>query len=290
MSTLITQEQLKQVVKDQSFIKGGQEGRVEGIKYDFCFSGRFLKAKHGQALNIDDIPKTEVESTRVEPGETVFVLTEERLELPADIKAELSHKRKLAHEGVQVLGGFCVDPLYNGRLMFGIYNFSSEAFPLIKGRKLIAAQFYRLSKDEVGKFPQPENPIEDFPRAVTGIIGRFKGVTNQALQQTVEELTMHVRTLREDFDRRGKWFDKTEVFINELRKAISELTVSLKTEKVQRETGQHELTRLVKDFGDKTLKHGKAFAVIYVVGGIVLVVFGSVAAYFIIQGIKANLE
>ena len=59
----------------------------------------------------------------VEPGEVVFVLTEERLDLPRNMIAVLSQKRKLFNQGIQVLGGFCIDPLYRGKLLVGLYNF-----------------------------------------------------------------------------------------------------------------------------------------------------------------------
>jgi deoxycytidine triphosphate deaminase len=49
-----------------------------------------------------------------DPGEAVFVLTQEHLELPANYIAILSPKRRLAHGGIIVLGGLSVDPLHSG--------------------------------------------------------------------------------------------------------------------------------------------------------------------------------
>jgi deoxycytidine triphosphate deaminase len=290
MSTLITQDELLQIVQDPNgFLTNADPSCVEGIKYDFRFSGRFLKARHGRGLNVADFSPADTESIRIEPGETVFVLTEESLHLPKDVKAELSHKRKLAHQGVQILGGFCVDPLYKGKLMFGMYNFSSEPFPLIKGKKLIAAQFYRLSEDEQDSFPVPKEPIEDFPRDVVGIIRRFVGVSAQALGQKVEELTILVRNLRDDIDKRKEWFEKMEGFIASLGKSVQELKESLEEERARRQKGEDALAERLGQIDKMALRHDILLRVMNWIGGLILAVVTGVVVYFVIQGLTGTM-
>src|SRR5437016_3624732 len=109
MARVITGEQLERAVRDQTFIKGGDPRCAEGVKYDFRVGTRVLKASVGQPIDMLSIPEAE---RFVDPGEVVFVLTQERLDLPRDMIAVLSQKRKLSHQGIQVLGGFCIDPLY----------------------------------------------------------------------------------------------------------------------------------------------------------------------------------
>lgn len=175
MSTLITGERLKQLVRED-IIQHGLESCVGGIKYDFRLSDRFLKTKHQTPCNISDFNPAEKENYSVEPGETVFVLSEETLRLPKDIKAEVSHKRKLSQEGIRVSGGFCIDPGYEGRLIFGILNFGSRTFILERGSKLIAAQFYRLSHEEIGTFPTP-TPLHDFPDELIQIVRGMRTIS-----------------------------------------------------------------------------------------------------------------
>jgi deoxycytidine triphosphate deaminase len=114
----------------------------------------------------------------VEFGEVVFVLTMEQLDLPNNIMAVLSPKRKLSHHGIIALGGFCIDPLYKGPLWIGLYNFSSTAFPLKSGRKLIAALFYELMGDELTDFSVPESAGQgDFPDELVDLIRNYKPVS-----------------------------------------------------------------------------------------------------------------
>lgn len=244
MSTLITGDKLKTLVAD-GIIEHGSEERVEGIKYDFCLGGRFLKAKHRQPVDISQFGPGETGDISVEPGETVFVLSQEILHLPDDIKAELSHKRKLAHEGVQVLGGFSIDPGYEGRLIFGIYNFGSEPFVLQEGRKLIAAQFYRLAPDEVGKFPKP-TPLYDFPDELIHIARSLRAISPQSLEEKINALTIRFETLRENFDKREDWWENFQKSVDELKAMIRSIGEDLDKEKVERQTGQGILQGLVE--------------------------------------------
>ena len=102
-------------------------------------------------------------SAKIEPGEVVFVMSQEKVKLPTDVMIILSQKRKIAHDGVAIMGGLTVDPGYDGYLLIGLYNFSSEPFRIVPGRKLIAGLFYRLVDQEIDTFSRPESRILDFP-------------------------------------------------------------------------------------------------------------------------------
>ena len=76
MSKTITGDRLRTAVQSQTFIKGGDLHCAEGVKYDFRIGTRVLKASVGQPIDMLSIPEKD---RFVEPGEVVFVLTEERL-------------------------------------------------------------------------------------------------------------------------------------------------------------------------------------------------------------------
>ncbi len=114
MPTIITGDKLSEAVEKGTFIKGGIVTCAEGVKYDFRLSARILKSSfHGP---IDATKLTTIEQAKlvIEPGEMVFVLSEERLDLPSNIMAELSPKRKMSHAGVLAIGGFCVGSIVPG--------------------------------------------------------------------------------------------------------------------------------------------------------------------------------
>jgi deoxycytidine triphosphate deaminase len=130
MPKLVTEAKLKAAIETGTFLTGGDPKAVEGIKYDFHSGNRILKACYGRPVNVDELTPAERNNLFIAPGEVVFVLTKERLNLPGNVMATLSPKRKLSHGGIVILGGFAIDPLYKGVLWFGMCNISSTPYPI----------------------------------------------------------------------------------------------------------------------------------------------------------------
>jgi len=228
MPRLVTGERLRQAVVDGSFIKAGDPDSVEGLKYDFHLGGRVLKAKYQQPKDIDSIPE---EFRVVSPGEAVFVLSKERLDLPDSMIAVLTPKRKLAHDGIMIMGGLAVDPLYRGFLLIGLYNISSTPFPLLPGRKLIGAVFYELSAEEVvpGMAAPPE--IKDFPDDLVKLIRDYEPVGLKALQDQIEETQRELQTLKSDIVTDRDWKREFKDSLDEHNKQLGALIDGLKEER-----------------------------------------------------------
>jgi len=244
MSKTITGDRLRTAVQSQTFIKGGDLHCAEGVKYDFRIGTRVLKASVGQPIDILGIP----ESDRfVEPGEVVFVLTEERLDLPRNMIAVLSQKRKLSHQGIQILGGSCIDPLYRGRLLVGLYNFSSSRFPLIASKKLIAAVFYELDEDEISDFPTPEAAVEDFPDELIRLIQSYKPIAPQGLQEALAETRRELADLKNEITSGREWQRQFRESLQEHSNQIDKLLEGLKEEKENRVASQRDFDKRLQD-------------------------------------------
>ncbi len=266
MPTAVTGQALANAVKHETFIKGGSSQCVEGMKYDFRLGSRILKSSLVAPIDLKQLTETERSKIAVEPGEVVFVLTEERLELANDMKAELSPKRKLSHEGVLVLGGFSIDPRYSGKLLIGLYNFSSTPFPLIMGRKVIAALFYRLENTEVADFPLPES-IEDFPVELIRLIRDYKPVAPQALQDAFAALRTEVANLRNDFVSGREWQRQFQESLTRHDKQIGDLLSGLTAEQSTRQRGEDKLTSAVNEMkGTLSWIKGAAWVVAIMIG------------------------
>src|SRR5262249_941169 len=137
MPTLITGDELEKLVMNPKVMEHGDKSSIEGVKYDFRLGDSFLKASFERPIKFSDLNATEWAKAKIEPGEVVFVMTHEAVRLPPDVIIILSQKRRISHEGISVLSGLCVDPGYEGYLLVGLHNFSSEPFRLEPGRKLI---------------------------------------------------------------------------------------------------------------------------------------------------------
>ena len=268
MATMITGERLLEAVKTQTFIKGGDERCAEGVKYDFRMGKRLLKAKFGRAIDMTS-PQIDHNDLFVEPGEMVFVLTQERIELPQNMTALLSPKRKLSHQGIMVLGGFCIDPLYPGRLLVGLYNFSSTRFPLVPEKKLIAAVFYQLEGNELSDFPEPEAAVEDFPDELIHVMQSYKPAMLGALQDTLLATQRDVETLRAEFRSQEDWQKRFRESLDRHDNQIERILTGLNEEKTNRVEGQRDFENRLREM-QKEL-YGQAAKLGAIIGGIVIV-------------------
>ncbi|MBN2321285.1 MAG: hypothetical protein JXR49_19555 [Acidobacteria bacterium] len=243
MPIVVTGERLIQAVKDQTFIKGGDLKCAEGVKYDFRLSGRLLKATYERPIDVEKLSETEKRDLFIEPGEMVFTLTEEQLNLPNNMMAELSPKRKLSHAGILAIGGFCIDPQYQGRLLVGLFNFSSTRFPLIPGKKVIAATFFILDGEELDDFPQPEAALEDFPDELIQVMQKYQPMAIASVQNAIKKLQTEIDLLRKEIKSQNEWYERFEQIADGHSKQIGDLINGLAIEVQAREKGEDRLTK-----------------------------------------------
>jgi deoxycytidine triphosphate deaminase len=205
MASLVTHDRLKELINAGQIIIDGDPAAVEGIKYDFRFGSKFLKASLERPVDFNDLQGTEKLQAKIDPGEVVFVMSEERLRLPMDVFVVLVHKRKLSHDGIAVMGGLCVDPGYEGHLLVGLHNFSSSPFQIVPGHKLIAGLFYKLSGDETGSFSLPATKILDFPEDLVRLIRSYQPINLNSLNEQLSVLKTELTVLQRELSDDKKW-------------------------------------------------------------------------------------
>jgi dCTP deaminase len=231
VADLIDGTRLREAVTNQTFIKDGDPNSVENYKYDFRMGEQVLKAAFGQPMLISDIPH---DKRFVDPGEAVFVLTQERLDLPADMIATLVPKRKLSHGGILVLGGFAIDPSYRGYILLGLYNFSSTPFPIRAGKKIIAALFYEVSAESNAATAAVPESIEGFPDELIKLIRGYKPVELSSLNEAISSLKLELANLRTEFTTDKAWREDFKNDLQEHNQQIGKLLESLKEEREAR--------------------------------------------------------
>lgn len=134
MAKILAGDLLKKAVEEGRIIQNGDVSNCGAIKYDFTLSDEFLKADYGVPTKISELEPEKRASVIIAPNEVVYVLSKETVCMPKNMFMHLSANRGMSEYGVLTLGGFAVDPGYNGRLMFGLYNYSSTPFKLIPGK------------------------------------------------------------------------------------------------------------------------------------------------------------
>lgn len=224
MSTVLTEKELKAAVAAGRLIADGKESSVEGLKYDFAL-GPWMLFGGTAPINAANLSEQERANLVVKPGELVYVMSQEELDLPMDVKADLSLKRKISHLGIMVLGGSSIDPGYKGRLVFALYNLSTRPFPLQIGRKLIAAQFYRLTPDETPpastRIPEA---LHEFPNDLVQLMQVYEPATTEGLRQAVSELTKSLDDLRRQVQTKEEWFDRFQRSLDTVTQNVATLT------------------------------------------------------------------
>lgn len=242
MPKLVTGARLLDAVKQQTFIVGGHERCVEGVKYDLRLGNAVLKSSYGQAVEIDKLPEIERSTLRVDPGEVVFVLTMERLNLPRNMIAVLSNKRKLAHSGIMILGGSSVDPLYDKQLQVGLYNFSSTAFPLRPGKKLIAAMFYELDESELDQFVVPESThTEGFADELVTLIKNYRPIEIKGVYDELQDTKRQLQELRTSLIDDRQWKEDFKKAVETHNQQLDTIIRGLDKEIAAREKGDEYL-------------------------------------------------
>ncbi|NQT24994.1 hypothetical protein HQ585_06555 [candidate division KSB1 bacterium] len=278
MSKIITGKKLIKLVEDNKIIQDSDLKCVEGIKYDLRMGNKLLKSKFGRPISMSGLSASLQNDLIIEPGEMIFVLTLERLNLPNDIMATLSHKRKFSHQGILILGGLTIDPLYQGHLLIGLYNFSSTIYPLRPGKKLIAAIFHKLEESEIDKFEVPDVSIDEFPDELCQVMQNYKHITVQGLQQLLEKTQNEITNLRNELTTGRQWQKQFQESLDRHDKQIDKLISGLTEEKELRKTAETEfredLKKIHRELIRNTIKISTIIAVaVLILSGFISIVF-----------------
>lgn len=252
MAEVILQDELALAISDNSFIKNGITSCCEGMKYDFRLSSRILKADFKQPVDVGTIIAEDQKNLVIKPGEVVFVMTQESIELPNNIFCQLSAKRKLSHDGIIILGGFTIDPNYSGKLIFGLYNISSKEYPIRPGKKLVAGVFYKLNEEDTKNFTTKPESLYDFPDELVRMISEYKSVAMESLSEDLNTLKADLKFLKDQMDSDKSWKDefqqglaKHNEQLTKLGEALQDITKKLGAEIDERKDG---LSRLEANF------------------------------------------
>lgn len=219
MAKVITEKTIKEWVQEQRIIVGGDTNCAEGIKYDFRLGKKFLKAYFGRVMDYETDLRSadDIRRAVVEPGEVVFVLSEEKLALPPNIYAQLSPKRSLSQDGIELMGGLTIDPNYEGYLVFGLRNVAGTPYTLTPGTKIVGANFFELSESEEIDNRNKPTSIVNFPDKLLLLIEKYKPVNPQNLEKELAELQ---RAFRESQGELGNDVDRLNNKVDEIAKDL----------------------------------------------------------------------
>jgi len=226
MSKVISGKRLEEAIASDKILTGGDISNCDGLKYDFRLDDCILKAKFGVPVNYSSFPP-EKQGTElvVSPGEMVFVMTKETLKLPKNVFSHLSPRRKMTEFGIITLGGFAIDPGYNGKLLFGLYNISSENFKLIPDAKLVGAVFYELEEDELlGDDYMPPKAIDGYSSTLIEKISKYQPIGISTLEEAIKEIEKQLEAFKKGLEENTKGIVDLEDLVYKTGKNIDRIS------------------------------------------------------------------
>lgn len=270
---LVSKQQLLEAIQTKSFIDRGDPLCAEDSKYDLRASHRFLKGNHANPIDARHLSGEAQADLVVRPGEVVFMLSEESLDLPKNMIAQLSPKRKMSQNGILTLGGFTVDPGYRGHLLIGLYNFSSTDFPLRPLKKAIGIHFYVLDDEECRDVEGCKERLTDFPDDLINMMHRYKLPDTGAIERLRQEVT-RLEARINDHDNWEKSLKKHDEALDRIEKAVLDISKELREETNQRIRADEDIRKNLSPLEQVAIYNkvimGLLVAIFLGIGGVVI--------------------
>lgn len=132
------------------------------------------------------------ESFCIPPGQFAFILTLEKIRVELNEIAFISLRAKTKYRGLVNVSGFHVDPGFEGRLIFAVFNAGPDPIHLKQGEDIFLIWFSDLT-DSCQQYRDP-GPDELPSDLVNGISGNLYSLAG--LAQEFEEVKSKMESLR----------------------------------------------------------------------------------------------
>lgn len=154
-------EKLKELIMTQKVVKPADPNRVVCGAYELSLGNEVFrtdsKDKRKEFLTQ---PKEQI---TINPGQFALLLTYETVDIPVNKIAFISIKAGIKLKGLVNVSGFHVDPGFNGKLVFSVYNAGSGPISLLQGEPSFLIWFadLELSKDEATSYEKGSHDHKD---------------------------------------------------------------------------------------------------------------------------------
>ena len=154
---LITEEEKKELWKNKNWAEIDGKILICGFEEDKLEVNTYTLSVGEQYISLRDPDKVHsVTAIRIEPGETVFILTKEYIGLPKNITGLIVPKARWIFEGL-VINATRVDPTWHGKLKIAVTNITKNPITISKGEGLCCMYFietFEVEK-ELDKYISP---------------------------------------------------------------------------------------------------------------------------------------
>lgn len=168
---------------------------VEGASYDLSVGTIIWKdseKKDVHTLHYDpSIPAANQETTTLQPGQMLFVVTKEELNMPLDLSATVFSRNQLSRDGILALNTGHVDPGYSGPIIIRLINLRAIPYTLKLGTPIYTVVFQKLS--------QPIDPsLRHPPVSRADSIAKATKSVDEALSNALYDLALLNSFIKKD--------------------------------------------------------------------------------------------
>jgi dCTP deaminase len=161
---------------------------LEEAKYIMAIGDEVYISSSGEENTIRKLAPRE--SFSIAPGQFAYILTQEIVRMPADAIGFISINATIKFYGLVNISGFHVDPGYNGRIIFSVFNAGPIVIHLKQGDRIFPLWVAALDKPNTN-LPPSKGYFEIPARLITAVSGHYT---------TAFELDAVVRKLRVEID------------------------------------------------------------------------------------------
>ncbi len=176
-SGFLTAEKIKKLATESDLIRDHDLSCFDSVMYDLRLGRENYVTPKGKM-----ILKDESDFITIQPGQTAILTTFEYLNMPSDIFGMITIRFKLKGKGLINISGFHVDPLFEGHLVFSVFNAGKRAITLSYKQPIFSIFMYQLDN----KVKTKQRKITNIP---TDIIEHFEGAYFPSLLEMEKEMT-----------------------------------------------------------------------------------------------------
>ena len=177
------------------------DDRIDGAAYRLRVGPEVYVSPTGEPDDPRNKPKTQLKEGQgftVPAGQFGFILTQEEVKVPPTAIAFISMRAGYKFQGLVNVSGFHVDPNYDGRLIFSVFNAGPGPVHLSQGEECFLIFYADLDRPGDGKVKEGYDTI---PSKLTGPIAgglqSFAGLLSK-INENDKKLTDRVNTLERE--------------------------------------------------------------------------------------------
>lgn len=217
---------LLEILPESGIITPFYQNNIKNGAYELCLGEQVFQTDT-KPRSIQNL--TEGKDIYIAPGQFALLMTEEIVSIPQNKIAFISIKASIKFKGLVNVSGFHVDPGFNGRLLFSVYNAGPSTIVLKRGERCFPIWFADVDKEQdyKGKHEHqltiPKEPVEALSQ---GDLASPSSLLEK-IKEDYKDLNTKIATSDEAQKKRIELLEKEQKAIDYLVKIVLGLAIVL---------------------------------------------------------------